>query len=41
MPPQGLTLHVDDDPWQIEADGPIVVRGGVQKVNTLVPATRT
>jgi diacylglycerol kinase family enzyme len=39
-PPQGMALHVDDDPWPIEADGPIVVRGGVQHVNALAPTPR-
>jgi len=39
-PPQGVALHVDDDPWPIEAGGPVVVRGGVQQVNALVPAPR-
>jgi hypothetical protein len=35
-----MALHVDDDPWPIEADGPIVVRGGVQHVNALAPTPR-
>ena len=39
-PPQGVALHVDDDPWPVEGDGLIVVRGGAQPVNVLAPATR-
>jgi diacylglycerol kinase (ATP) len=33
---RGVPLHVDDDPWLIEADGDVVVRGGAEQVNTLV-----
>jgi len=33
---QGVPLHVDDDPWPVEADGAVVVRAGAEQVNTLV-----
>jgi hypothetical protein len=39
-PPQDVPRHVDDDPWPVEAVGPVIMRAGLQQVNALAPLTR-
>jgi diacylglycerol kinase (ATP) len=38
-PPRGTALHVDDEPWDVDENGRIVVRAGELRVNVLVPDT--